>query len=124
MLIAGSATLLLWGVRMISTGMMRAFGRSIGDAISKGTNNRYRAFLVGLVAASALQSSTAVGVLSASFASSGAIGTAAGLAIMLGADVGSALVAQLLALRIYQMWGYLEKPAPLAFRGTLRSVIY
>ncbi len=103
-LIAGSATLLLWGARMTRTGMTRACGRRIGDAISKRTNNRYRAFLVGLVAASALQSSTAVGVLSASFASSGAIGTSAGLAIMLGADVGSALITQLLALRIYQIW--------------------
>tara|TARA_R110000787_G_scaffold63679_11_gene144057 strand:- start:148348 stop:150024 length:1677 start_codon:yes stop_codon:yes gene_type:complete len=103
-LIAGSASLLLWGARMTRTGMTRAFGRRIGLALSRGTSNRYNAFLIGLVAASVLQSSTAVGVLSASFASSGAISIAAGLAIMLGADVGSALVAQLLALKIYQIW--------------------
>lgn len=103
-LIAGSATLLLWGARMTRTGMIRAFGRSIGEAISKGTDNRFKAFLVGLVAACALQSSTAVSVLSASFASSGVISTSAGLAILLGADVGSAMIAHLLSLNIYQIW--------------------
>lgn len=103
-LIAGSAALLLWGARMTRTGIIRAFGQGIGEALSKGTNNRFKACLVGLIAASVLQSSTAVSVLLVSFASSGAISTSAGLAILLGADVGSALVAQLLSLKIHQFW--------------------
>lgn len=103
-LIAGSAALLLWGARMTRTGMTRACGARIRNALAAGTTNRFKALLLGLTAAAALQSSTAVGVVTASFASTAAIGVAAGLAIMLGADIGSALVAQLLALKVYDTW--------------------
>lgn len=102
--IAGSATLLLWGARMTRTGMTRAFGGRIRHALAASTKNRFSALMTGLAAAAALQSSTAVGILTASFASSAAIAVPAGMAIMLGADVGSALVAQVLALKIYEIW--------------------
>jgi phosphate:Na+ symporter len=102
--IAGSAALLLWGARMARTGMTRAFGGRIRHALALSTKNRFNALMTGLVAAAALQSSTAVGVLTASFASSAAIAVPAGMAIMLGADVGSALIAQVLALKIYEIW--------------------
>lgn len=103
-LIAGSATLLLWGARMTRTGMMRAFGSVIREKLRAGTTNRYNSALMGITAAAAFQSSTAVALLAASFASAGAISVSAGLAIMLGADVGSALVAQILALKVYEIW--------------------
>lgn len=103
-LIAGSAALLLWGARMTRTGMTRAFGSAIRDRLRASTTNRYNSTLVGLTAAAALQSSTAVALLAASFASIGALGVGAGLAVMLGADLGSALVAQVLALKIYDIW--------------------
>lgn len=103
-LIAGSATLLLWGARMVRTGMTRAFGGKIRQAIKTWTTNRAYAALIGVAAAAALQSSTAVGLLTASFAGAGAISVAAGLAVMLGADLGSAIVAQVLALKIYEIW--------------------
>lgn len=50
-------------------------------------------------AAVLLQSSTAVAVLVSNFVSKGALATATGLAILLGADVGSAVVTQLLMVR-------------------------
>lgn len=103
-LIAGSAALLLWGARMTRTGMTRAFGGRIRHALAAGTRNRFSALVIGLGAAALLQSSTAVGLLAASFASSAAIAVPAGLALMLGADIGSALVVQVLALKIYQVW--------------------
>lgn len=102
--IAGSAALLLWGARMTRTGMTRAFGGQIRKALSFGTANRFNALFMGLIAAAALQSSTAVGLLTASFSSSAVIGVSAGLAIMLGADVGSALAAQVLSLSIHDFW--------------------
>lgn len=103
-LIAGSAALLLWGARMTRTGMMRAFGSMVRERLKAGTTNRYNSALMGITAAAAFQSSTAVALLAASFATAGAISVGAGLAIMLGADVGSALVAQVLALKIYEIW--------------------
>jgi len=103
-LIAGSAALLLWGTRMTRTGMMRAFGASIREKLRASTTNRYRSAAIGMLAAAAFQSSTAVALLAASFASAGAITVGAGLAVMLGADLGSAIAAQVLALRIYDLW--------------------
>lgn len=103
-LIAGSAALLLWGARMTRTGMMRAFGASIREKLRAGTTTRYRSAGIGLLAAAAFQSSTAVALLAASFASAGAITVGAGLAVMLGADLGSAIAAQVLALKVYDLW--------------------
>lgn len=103
-LIAGSAALLLWGARMTRTGMTRAFGSAIRSGLKARTSNRYNSAFLGMLAAAALQSSTAVGLLAASFASAGAITVGAGLAVMLGADVGSAVVAQLLSLKVYELW--------------------
>ena len=102
--IAGSAALLLWGARMMRTGMTRAFGGSICRVLTNSTSNRPKAVLVGLASAATLQSSTAVAMLVSSFAASGAIGVTAGLAVMLGADLGSALIAPVLALNIQDLW--------------------
>ena len=102
--IAGSATLLLWGARMARTGMVRSFGADIRKFLVNSTANRFIAALMGLGAAAMLQSSTAVALLTTSFASAGLLGAAAGLAIMLGADLGSALIAQVLSLNIRGLW--------------------
>ncbi|MGI9407486.1 MAG: Na/Pi cotransporter family protein, partial [Hyphomicrobiaceae bacterium] len=102
--IAGSAALLLWGARMARTGMTRAFGGSIRRVLTSSTKSRTQAVLVGLASAATLQSSTAVAMLVSSFAASGAIGVAGGLAVMLGADLGSALIAPILALNIQDLW--------------------
>jgi len=57
------------------------------------------AALTGTGAAILLQSSTAVAILVSNFVSKGSIATVVGLAILLGADLGSAIVAQLLLVR-------------------------
>ena len=95
-----AAALLLWGLRMVRTGVSRAFGARLRLWLAAGTQNRVAAFGMGLGATCALQSSTATAVMTASFAGRALIGTAMALAIMLGADVGTSLVAQLLAFDI------------------------
>jgi phosphate:Na+ symporter len=93
---AAAAALLIWAVRLVRTGFERAFGRQLRLWLRRSTTNRVSAAATGSVAAILMQSSTAVAMLLAGFMSSGAIGRAAGLAIMLGADLGSAIVAQIL----------------------------
>ena len=95
-----TAALLLWGLRMVRTGVSRAFGARLRLWLAAGTQNRLTAFAMGLAATCALQSSTATAVMTASFAGRALIGTAMALAIMLGADVGTSLVAQALAFDI------------------------
>lgn len=98
--IVGGVALLIWGTRMVRTGVIRAYGAGVRRALAAGTRNRLSAFLVGMGATAAMQSSTATALMTVSFASREVIGLTPALAIMLGADVGTTLVAQVLSLGI------------------------
>ena len=98
--IAGGVALLLWGVRMVRTGVTRAFGAGLRRLIAASTRNRLAAFGVGIGVTALLQSSTATALIVASFAGGGLIAATAALAVMLGADVGTTLVAQVLSLDV------------------------
>lgn len=95
--LAAAIMLLLWAVRMVRTGIERAHGVALRDALRGASQGRIKAAFAGVVLAILLQSSTAVAILAAGFAVSGALTVAGGIAIMLGADVGSALVVQALS---------------------------
>jgi phosphate:Na+ symporter len=96
----GSVALLLWGLRMVRTGVMRAFGAELRHSVGASLGNRFYALGVGLAVTVLLQSSTATALMAASFVGRGLVGAAPGLAAMLGADVGTSLVAQFLTLNI------------------------
>ena len=93
----GGIALLLWGVRMVRTGVMRAWGDSLKHFIEVRLGNRPSAFVAGASATAILGSGTATTLIVAGLAASGAIGTSLGLAVLLGADVGSAIVSALFA---------------------------
>jgi len=93
----GGVAVLLWGLRMVRTGAMRALGGNLRTAIKKTTKNRFLAALSGAGMTALVQSSTAVVLLISSFASRGLIKTGPALATVLGADVGTTIVAQILS---------------------------
>jgi phosphate:Na+ symporter len=95
--VIGSVALLLWGVRMVRTGLTRAFGAALRRAIGACSRNRFTAFAGGLGLTGVLQSSTATALLLASFAGRGLISLSIALAVMLGANVGTTLTAQVLS---------------------------
>jgi phosphate:Na+ symporter len=97
--IAGATMLLLYAVRMVRTGIERAFGPSFRRIVTT-TRNPVNSALTGLALAIVLQSSAAVALLVSGFAGSGALGFAAGLSIVLGADLGSALLIQVLSFKL------------------------
>jgi phosphate:Na+ symporter len=96
----GAAALLLWGLRMVRTGVLRAFGSQLRSFLGSVMGNRVSAFFGGLGATILLQSSSATALITSSFASRKVVGAGAALAIMLGADVGTSLVAQAYAFRV------------------------
>lgn len=98
--IGGGVALLLWGVRMVRTGMTRAFGAHLRQAIGVCAARRLPAAAAGVGATLVLQSSTATTLIVSSFAGRGLLTTAAGLAVVLGADVGTSLVAVLMSFRL------------------------
>ena len=94
--LTGATMLLLYAVRMVRSGIERAFGASFRRHVTT-ASNRATAATTGLFLAIILQSSAAVALLVAGFAGTGALSFATGLPIILGADLGSALVIQVLS---------------------------
>ena len=96
----GGVALLLWGLHMVMSGVLRAFGPDLRRFLSKALGNRFGAFAAGLGLTALLQSSTATGLMTASLAADGLVGLVPALAIMLGANVGTTLIVQLLSFNI------------------------
>jgi phosphate:Na+ symporter len=96
--ILAAVALIVWGTRIIRTNVLRVYGAGLRRVLSASVNRRVNAWLAGVGVASVLQSTTATALIVASFHSQCLITLAAALAIMLGADVGTALVVQVLAL--------------------------
>jgi phosphate:Na+ symporter len=96
--LAGHVGLLLWGTHMVSSGVQRGFGQTLRRFLGRNLGARLRAFLTGFGITVLMQSSTATGLLATSFTASGLIGLAPALAVMLGANVGTAVLCELFAL--------------------------
>jgi phosphate:Na+ symporter len=97
---AGATMLLLYSVRMVRTGVERASGPMLRRAISDPSRGTVSSAFLGMAIALILQSSTAAAVLASGFAASGMLAIASGLALLLGADVGSSIVVQVLSLNL------------------------
>ncbi|SEN00351.1 phosphate:Na+ symporter [Pseudorhodobacter antarcticus] len=95
--LAGAVMLLLWAVRMVRTGVERAHGTRLKAALRGAREGTAQMALVGMILAVVLQSSTAVGILAAGFVTSGILTVGTGIAALLGADLGSALVVKILS---------------------------
>lgn len=96
----GGVALLLWGLHMVQSGILRAFGPNLRLLMAKALGNRLAAFAAGLGLTALLQSSTATGLITSSFAAEGLVGLVPALAIMLGANVGTTLIVQVLSFNI------------------------
>lgn len=98
--LVGGIALLMWGLHMVQSGILRAFGADLRGVLSVALKNRMTAFLAGLGATALLQSSTAVGLMTAAFVGDGLVGLVPALAIMLGANVGTTLIVQLFSFDV------------------------
>jgi phosphate:Na+ symporter len=119
----GGVALLLWGLHMVHSGILRAFGPDLRLLLAKGLNNRLSAFAAGLGLTALLQSSTATALITSSFAAEGLVGLVPALAIMLGANVGTTLIVQLLSFDIASVAPVLFVLGLIAFRSGPRSRI-
>lgn len=101
--LAAAVMLLLWAVRMVRTGIERAYGPALRNAMRHARGGTPGMAAAGVVLAIVLQSATAVGVLAVGFCASGIIGVGTGIAALLGADLGSALVVKLLSFDLSEL---------------------
>lgn len=95
-LLAG-VSLLVWGTHIVRTDILRLYGGDLRRVLRRSVRERFTAFAAGLGVTGLIQSSTATALIVAAFAGQGLIGTAPALAVMLGADVGTALVTVILS---------------------------
>ncbi len=116
--LAGGVALLLWAARMVRTGILRAFSGPLRRFLGQATRSHLAAFATGLGVTGLLQSSTATALMTSGFAARGLVTTAAGLAIMLGADVGSTLVVQVLSFDISALYPLLLLAGVVGFLST------
>src|SRR5205814_1621092 len=119
----GGVALLLWGLRMVQRGMLRGFGPGLRRLLSTAFGNRLAALGAGLGLTALLQSSTATGLMTASFAADGVVGLVPALAIMLGANVGTTLIVQVLSFNIAAAAPALFVVGLVAFRAGAQSRI-
>jgi len=119
----GGVALLLWGLHMVHSGILRAFGPDLRLVLAKALNNRFTAFAASLGLTALLQSSTATALITSSFTAEGLVGLVPALAIMLGANVGTTLIVQVLSFNVAAVAPVLFIIGLVAFRSGPRSRI-
>ena len=119
----GGVALLLWGLHMVRSGIMRAFGGDLRRVLGGALGNRIRAFLAGVGITAALQSSTATNLMTTSFVTKGMVALVPGLAIMLGANVGTTLIVQMLSFNVSSVSSVLFVIGIVAFNRGRRTWI-
>jgi phosphate:Na+ symporter len=98
--LAGNVALLLWGMHMVQTGIVRSLGGSLHHVLAVSLSNRGKAFLAGLGITAIMQSSTATALMASNFMAGGLMELVPGLAAILGANVGSTFIVQVLSFNI------------------------
>nr|WP_288358866.1 Na/Pi cotransporter family protein [uncultured Pseudomonas sp.] len=88
--------LLIWGTHIVRTGILRVYGSQLRRVLSHNVGKRPMAFVAGIAVTALVQSSNATALLVTSFVGQGLMALTPALAIMLGADVGTALMARVL----------------------------
>jgi len=96
--LVAAIVLLIWAVRMVRTAVERSYSTQLRRVLSFASSSKLGAAASGAAMAIALQSSTAAALLAIGFAGSGLMTSATGIAVQLGAALGSALVASVLSL--------------------------
>ncbi len=112
----GEVALLLWGIHMVQSGVMRVFGTDLRRGLARGLKTRLRALLAGLGVTAALQSSTATALMAMSLTGAGALELVPALAIMLGANIGTTLIVQVLSFDVTIVFPVLIAGGVFAFR--------
>ncbi|MBD1552977.1 Na/Pi cotransporter family protein [Pseudomonas typographi] len=93
-----AVALLIWGTHIVRTGILRVYGTALRRLLGQNMNKRPLAFIAGILVTAVVQSSNATAMLTTSFVGQGLMGLVPALTIMLGADVGTALMSRVLTL--------------------------
>jgi len=93
-----AVALLVWGTQLVRTGILRVFGASLRQMIAHSVRTPFTAAMSGMGVTALVQSSTATALIVSSFVGQGLMGLSAALAVMLGADLVTSIMAVLFSL--------------------------
>jgi len=96
----GGLALFLGGLQMLSEGMIKAAGQTMKTVLAKLTTNRFKGALTGAFVTGVLNSSTVTTLLVVGFISGGLMTLAQSVGVIMGANIGSTVTAQLLAFNL------------------------
>jgi phosphate:Na+ symporter len=130
-LFTGGLALFLYGIRMMSSGLKKASGTRVRQLISKVTGNSFYGMLAGAFASMVVQSSSTIIALLVGLVQSRLMTSTQSLAVILGAEIGTTAMAQLVAFRLHDYaliifaagfaLSALGKSEPLRFTGEALS---
>jgi phosphate:Na+ symporter len=121
--LVGGIALLLWGLHMVQSGILRAFGADLRRVLGIALRNRFTALLAGVGATALLQSSTATALMTTTFLGDGLVGLVPALAIMLGANIGTTLIVQVFSFDVSMLAPVLLGIGVIVFKNSLRTKI-
>lgn len=96
----GGLALFLYGMQMMSTGLESAAGNKMKTILEKLTANRFVGVLVGALITAIIQSSSATTVMVVGFVNSGMMTLNQAIWIIMGANIGTTITGQLIALDV------------------------
>ncbi len=96
----GGLALFLYGMEKMSEGMRKSAGNHMRSILAALTKNRVIGLLVGIFVTMVIQSSSATTVMLVSFVQAGLMSFAQTLGVILGADIGTTITAQLIAFKL------------------------
>src|ERR1700730_4195783 len=121
--LVGGVALLVWGRHRSHSGILRAFGHDLRRLLAHALRNRFAAFAAGIGLTALFQSSNPTALITRSFTAEGLVSLVPALAIMLGANVGTTLIVQILSFNIAAVAPILFILGLVAFRSGARSRI-
>lgn len=121
--IPAGVALILFGVRFLRKGLDRLFGIRLSGWLSAMTSSRIKAFLGGALVGAVAPSSTGVSMIALQLLEAGKLGARRILAVVLGANVGITMMAQLMALRLQESAGLLLLAGVIGFLYFKRTVL-
>lgn len=98
-----AVALLVWGTYLVRTGVLEVCGAGLRDVLARSLRNRASAALAGLGVTAFVQSSTATALIVSAFVGQGIVALPTALAVMLGADVGTSLMALVFSMDLSWM---------------------
>jgi phosphate:Na+ symporter len=119
--LAGDVALLLWGLHMVQSGVVRGLGGKLRQILRTALGNKLKAFASGAVVTALLQSSTATQLMLVGFLSAGFVELSSALAATLGANVGTTLIVQVLAFDISALIPVLILSGIIAFKRSRKT---